>query len=76
MCRALDSYFNIIWALSQTRVMENDEACLMHLTPGVVHNLAKAVGVSDLYPYAQQDPIFLFEKRKGNPRNSGLLSQQ
>ena len=26
-------------------VIDYDEACLMHLTPGVVHNLPKAVGV-------------------------------
>ena len=27
------------------RVMDYDGACLMHLTPGVVHNFPKAVGV-------------------------------
>ena len=27
------------------RVMDYDEACFMHLTPGVVHNFSKAVGV-------------------------------
>ena len=27
------------------RVMDYDEACCMHLTPGVVHNFPKAVGV-------------------------------
>ena len=27
------------------RVMGYDEACFMHLTPGVVHNFPKAVGV-------------------------------
>ena len=27
------------------RVMDYDEACFMHLTPGVVHNLPKAAGV-------------------------------
>ena len=26
-------------------VMDYDEACCMHLTPGVVHNFPKAVGV-------------------------------
>ena len=26
-------------------VMDYDEACFMHLTPGVVHNFSKAVGV-------------------------------
>ena len=30
---------------SHTRVMDYDEACIMHLTPGVVHNFPKAVGV-------------------------------
>ena len=25
--------------------MDYDEACFMHLTPGVVHNFPKAVGV-------------------------------
>ena len=59
--------------------MDYDEACFIHLTPGVVHNFPKAVAV-DVYriflPYAQKDPRFLFEKRRGNPGNSGLLSQQ
>ena len=32
-------------AWSHTRVMDYDEACFMHLTPGVVHNFPKAVGV-------------------------------
>ena len=27
-------------------------------------------------PYAQKDPRFLFEKRRGNPGYSGLSSQQ
>ena len=27
------------------RVIDYDEACFMHLTPGVVHNFPKAVGV-------------------------------
>ena len=30
---------------SHTGVMDYDEACFMHLTPGVVHNFPKAVGV-------------------------------
>ena len=30
---------------SHTRVMDYDEACFMHLTPGAVHNFPKAVGV-------------------------------
>ena len=29
----------------RTGVMDFDEACFMHLTPGVVHNFPKAVGV-------------------------------
>ena len=28
-----------------TGVMDYDEACFLHLTPGVVHNFPKAVGV-------------------------------
>ena len=32
-------------AQSHTGVMDYDEACKMHLTPGVVHNFPKAVGV-------------------------------
>ena len=32
-------------AWSHTGVMDYDEACFMHLTPGVVHNFPKAVGV-------------------------------
>ena len=31
--------------LSHNRVMDYDEACFMHLTPGVVHNFPNAVGV-------------------------------
>ena len=31
--------------VSYTRVMDYDEACFMHITPGVVHNFPKAVGV-------------------------------
>ena len=30
---------------SHTGVMDYDESCFMHLTPGVVHNFPKAVGV-------------------------------
>ena len=43
--------------------MDYDEACFMHLTPGVVHNFPKDVGVF----YTQKDPRFLFEKRMGQP---------
>ena len=30
---------------SHTGIMDYDEACSMHLTPGVVHNFPKALGV-------------------------------
>ena len=40
----------------------------MHLTPGVVHNFPKDVGYRISVPYAQKDPRFLFEKRRGQPR--------
>ena len=52
------------------RVIDYDEACVMHLTPGVVHNFPKAVGVGYRIsvPYAHKDPRFLFEKRRGQPR--------
>ena len=30
---------------SKPGVIDYDEACFMHLTPGVVHNFPKAVGV-------------------------------
>ena len=32
-------------AQSQTRVMDYEEACIMHLTPGMVHNFPKPVDV-------------------------------
>ena len=32
-------------ARSHTGVMDYDDACFMHLTPGVVHNFPKTVGV-------------------------------
>ena len=31
--------------LGPYRVMNYDEACFMHLNPGVIHNFPKAVGV-------------------------------
>ena len=34
-----------LWARSHTGVMDYDKGCFMHLTPGVVHNFQKAVGV-------------------------------
>ena len=39
------SYVNNAIHQSHTRVMDYDEACKMHLTPGVVRNFPKAVGV-------------------------------
>ena len=50
--------------------MDYDEACFMHLTPGVVHNFPWVYRIS--VPYAQKDPRFVFEKRRGQPRNAGL----
>ena len=35
----------LILGPAHTGVMDYDEACFMHLTPGVVHNFPKAVGV-------------------------------
>ena len=32
-------------ARSHTGVIDYDEACFMHLNPGMVHNFPKAVGV-------------------------------
>ena len=49
-------------ARSHTRVMDYDEACIMHLTPGVVHNC-----IGFLSPMHIKDPRFLFKKRRGQP---------
>ena len=57
--------------------MDYDEACKMHLTPGVVHNFAKAVGVYDFCPICTTTIPESYSKRAGgNPGNSGLSSQQ
>ena len=32
-------------ARSHTGVMDYDEVCIVHLTPGVIHNFPKSVGV-------------------------------
>ena len=37
-------------ARSHTGAMDYDEACIMHLTPGVVHNFPKTVGISECCP--------------------------
>ena len=54
--------------LSLNGVMDYDEACFMHLTPGVVHNFPKAVGVEDFCPLCTKYPRFLFQKRRGQPQ--------
>ena len=48
--------------------MDYDEACIMHLSPGVVHNFPKAVGIHDFCPICTKSPKFLFEKEKGGLR--------
>ena len=54
---------------SHTGVMDYDEACFVHLTPGVVHNTSQLLLVYRIsVPYAHKDPRFLFEKRRGQPR--------
>ena len=53
-----------VW--SHTGVMDYDEACFMHLTPGFgLWVYRRSV------PYAQKDPRFLSKKRRGQPR--GIL---
>ena len=55
---------------SHTGVMDYDKACLMHLTPGP--QLSEGCGcIGFLSPrlwHAQKEPRFLFEKRRGHPR--------
>ena len=61
----------LIWATPINeipKVMDYDEACFMHLIPGVVHNFPKARVYLISVPYAQKDPRFLIEKRRGQPR--------
>ena len=49
----------------------------MHLTPAVVHNFPKAVGVWDFCPLCKKKILDSYSKREGgNPGNSGLSSQQ
>ena len=55
--------------------MDYDEACFMHLTPGVVHNFPKAVGVQDFCPLLymhKKIPDSYLKREGGNPGNSGL----
>ena len=62
---------------SHTGVMDYDEACFMHLTPGVVYNFPKAVGVYDFCPLCtKRSQIPIRKEKGGNPGNSGLSSQQ
>ena len=46
----------------------------MHITPEIVHNFLKAVGVQDCSPlYEQRDPNLLFKKRRRPPKEFWLL---
>ena len=61
------------WAQSHTGFMDFDEACFMHLTPGVVHNCGCRGFLSPMHKKIPDS----YSKREGdNPGNSGLLSQQ
>ena len=51
--------------------MDYDEACCMHLTPGVVHNFPKAVGVYDFCPLCTKISQIPIRKEKG--ATSGIL---
>ena len=55
-----------------------DEACFMHLTPGVVHNFPKSVSecIGFLSPIHKKIPDFYLKREGGNLGNSGLSSQQ
>ena len=49
-------------------VMDYDVAFFMNLTPGVVHNFPKAVGVYDFCPLrSKKGPRVLFKKNRGQP---------
>ena len=51
--------------------MHYDEACFMHLTPGLVHNFPKAVVV---YDFCLLCTKYTYSKREGgNPGNFGLI---
>ena len=65
---------SIFQARSHTGVMDYNEACFMHLTPGVVHNFPKAVGVYNFCPLCTKRIPEASSKRAG--RNSGLSYQQ
>ena len=48
----------------------------MHLTPGVVHNFPKAVGVRISVHMHKKIPDSYLKREGGNPGNSGLSPQQ
>ena len=50
---------------SHTGVMDYDEACFMHLNPGVVCNFPKAVGVYDFCPLCAKRSQIPVQKDKG-----------
>ena len=58
--------------------MGSDEAHIIHLTPGVVHNFPKAVSlqVYILSPMHKKITDSYSKREGGNPRISGLLPQQ
>ena len=47
------------------RDIDYDEACFMHLTPGVVHKFPKAVGVYDFCPLCTKRSQVPIRKEKG-----------
>ena len=52
---------------SHTGVMNYDEACFMHLTPGVVHNFPKAVSVYYFWPLCTKRSQVPIRKEKATP---------
>ena len=52
-------------ARSHSGLMDYDEACKMHLTPGVVHNFLKAGGVQDFCPLFTKRSQIPIRKKKG-----------
>ena len=65
------------WARPHTRGMDYEEACFMHLTPGVVHNFQKGCGcIGFVSPMHKKIPDSYSKREGGNPGNSGLSSQQ
>ena len=56
--------------------MDSNEVCFIHFTSGVVHNFSNAVGVKDLSTMQEKIQDSYPKREGGNPRNSGLSSQQ